>query len=121
MCKQQVNGQALYNPSSSSTSSRLSGATWSISYGDGSSSSGIVYTDKVAVGGVTVASQAVEVAQKVSSSFTSEAQIDGLLGLAFDSLNTVSPTAQKTWFTNAKASLDSPVFTASLGYHTGKH
>lgn len=114
----QVSGQTIYNPSSSSTSSRLSGATWSISYGDGSSSSGIVYTDKVSVGGLSVASQAVEVAQKVSSSFTSESTIDGLLGLAFSSLNTVSPTSQKTFFDNAKSSLTSPVFTADLNYHS---
>lgn len=116
----QVNGQTVYNPSKSTTAKSLSGATWSITYGDGSSSSGKVYTDKVAVGGLTVASQAVEVATTVSSSFSSESETDGLLGLAFSSLNTVSPTQQKTFFDNAKASLDSPVFTADLKYHTGK-
>ncbi|KAG8159395.1 hypothetical protein KVR01_011056 [Diaporthe batatas] len=113
----QVKGQAVYDPSKSSTAKSLSGASWSITYGDGSSSSGKVYTDTVAVGGLSVANQAVEVATTVSSSFTSEAEIDGLLGLAFSSLNTVSPTQQKTFFDNAKASLDSPVFTADLKYH----
>lgn len=67
-----------------------------------------------------MAKQAVEVAQQVSSSFTSDSSIDGLLGLAFSSLNTVSPTPQKTFFDNAKASLDSSVFTADLGYHSRK-
>lgn len=80
-----------------------------------------MYTDKVTVGGLTVASQAVEVAQKVSSSFTADSTIDGLLGLAFSTLNTVSPTPQKTFFDNAKASLDSPVFTADLGYHSREY
>lgn len=112
-----VNGQTVFNPSKSSTAKKLSGATWSISYGDGSSSSGDVYTDTVTIGGLTVSSQAVELAQTVSSSFTQDSVIDGLVGLAFSSLNTVEPTAQKTFFDNAKASLDSPVFTADLGYH----
>ncbi|KAI1274999.1 secreted aspartic proteinase precursor [Xylaria sp. FL0933] len=105
-----VNGQTQYSPSKSSTSSKLSGATWDISYGDGSSSSGIVYTDVVKIGGLSVSKQAVESAQTVSSSFTSESNLDGLLGLAFSTLNTVSPTQQKTWFDNIKSSLDSPLF-----------
>ncbi|KAI0803466.1 secreted aspartic proteinase precursor [Xylaria sp. FL0064] len=105
-----VNGQTQYSPSKSSTSAKLSGAKWSISYGDGSSSSGIVYTDVVNIGGLSVSKQAVESAQTVSSSFTSESDLDGLLGLAFSTLNTVTPTQQKTWFDNIKSSLDSPLF-----------
>jgi len=105
-----VNGQTQYAPAKSSTSAKLSSARWSISYGDGSSSSGIVYTDVVKIGSLSVAKQAVESAQTVSSSFTSESNLDGLLGLAFSSLNTVTPTAQKTWFDNIKSSLDSPLF-----------
>lgn len=112
--KSSVNGQSVYTPSKSTTAKKLSGATWSISYGDGSSSSGDVYTDTVTVGGLTVTKQAVESAQQVSSSFSSDSDNDGLLGLAFSSLNTVSPTPQKTFFDNAKAALDSPVFTADL-------
>ncbi|KAI0424238.1 secreted aspartic proteinase precursor [Xylaria sp. FL1042] len=105
-----VNGQTQYSPSKSSSSSKLSGAKWDIAYGDGSSSSGIVYTDVVTIGGLSVTKQAVESAQTVSSSFTSESDLDGLLGLAFSSLNTVTPTQQKTWFDNIKGSLDSPLF-----------
>lgn len=110
----------MYNPSKSSTATKLSGATWSISYGDGSSSSGNVYKDTVTIGGLTVTNQAVELAETVSSTFTEDSVTDGLVGLAFSSLNTVEPTAQKTFFDNAKSSLDSPVFTADLGYHARK-
>lgn len=116
-----VNGQTVYSPSKSSSAKQLSGATWSISYGDGSSSSGDVYSDTVTVGGLTVKSQAVESAKTVSSSFSSDSNNDGLLGLAFSSLNTVSPNPQKTFFDNAKASLDSPVFTADLKHNARKY
>ncbi|KAJ4286631.1 hypothetical protein N0V88_007921 [Collariella sp. IMI 366227] len=116
--KSQVKGQAVYNPNASSTAQKLQGYSWQISYGDGSSSSGDVYTDKVTVGGLVVSSQAVEVAKKVSSEFSSDENNDGLLGLGFSSINTVEPVSQKTFFDNAMAGLDAPVFTADLKAHT---
>lgn len=120
--RNQVNGQALYNPTKSTTAKKLSGYSWSISYGDGSSSSGDVYTDKVTVGGLSVTAQAVESAQTVSSSFTSEGNLDGLLGLAFSSINTVSPRQQTTFFDTAKSKLPSPLFTVDLKYNApGKY
>jgi len=73
-----------------------------------------VYADKVVVGGVTATSQAVEAATSVSSSFLTDKDDDGLLGLAFSSINTVSPTSQKTFFDNVKASLASPLFAVTL-------
>ncbi|KAF5238249.1 hypothetical protein FAUST_5616 [Fusarium austroamericanum] len=107
-------GHDEYNPAKSSTSKKLSGATWSISYGDGSTSSGDVYKDKVSVGGLVVSSQAVESAQRVSDQFEQETGLDGLLGLGFSSINTVTPTQQNTFFDNASPSLQSAVFTANL-------
>ncbi|UQC87582.1 endothiapepsin [Colletotrichum lupini] len=109
----QRNGQTVYDPSKSSTASRLSGATCS---------SGIVYKDTVTVGGLTVTGQAVEAASTVSDSFTSESDLDGLLGLGFSNINTVSPTQQTTFFDTAKSKLDSFLFTADLKHGTaGKY
>ncbi|ROW06840.1 hypothetical protein VMCG_04211 [Cytospora schulzeri] len=115
--KSDIDGQDVYTPGDSSTSKKLSGYTWDISYGDGSSSSGVVYTDVVEIGGVTVTGQAVEAAETVSSSFTEETDLDGLLGLGFDSLNTVSPKSQSTFWSNALDSLDEPVFCANLKHN----
>ncbi|OAQ76682.1 endothiapepsin precursor [Purpureocillium lilacinum] len=107
----------LYSPDKSSTSKKLDGATWQITYADQSSCSGDVYTDTVTVGGLTVKTQAVESAQKVSQQFATGAN-DGLLGLAFSSINTVKPTQQKTWFDNIASGLDSPLFVADLRHNT---
>lgn len=105
-------GHSVYNPA---TSGKVdTGETWSISYGDGSSASGNVYFDKVVVGGTTVNSQAVEAAQRISAQFQSDTANDGLLGLAFDSINTASPNRVATFFDNAKPTLAAPVFTANL-------
>lgn len=109
-----VNGQEVYNPGASNTSSKLQGSTWDISYGDGSSSSGHVYYDNVTVGGLSVYPMAVEAADDVSAEFTADSDIDGLLGLAFGKLNTVSPKKQKTFFEAARPTLDKYVFTADL-------
>lgn len=110
----EVSGQAVYDPSVSNTSEKQSGESWSISYGDGSSSSGDVYYDTVSIGGLSVTDMAVEVATTVSSEFTSDDNMDGLLGLGFSTLNTVSPTQQKTFFDKAKDSLNKFLFTVDL-------
>ncbi|KAL9075017.1 MAG: hypothetical protein Q9161_001948 [Pseudevernia consocians] len=106
-------GHNIYNPANSKTSAVDTGETWSISYGDGSSASGNVYTDVVNVGGTSVTGQAVELAKTISSEFAQD-QSDGLLGLAFSSINTVTPNQVQTFFANAESSLDSPLFTANL-------
>lgn len=109
-----VSGQAIYSPGKSSTASKMDGSSWKISYGDGSSSSGNVYKDVVTIGNLSVQSQAVESATQVSSEFTADSAMSGLVGLAFSSINTVSPKAQNTFFDNAMPKLSQPVFTADL-------
>jgi aspergillopepsin I len=66
------------------------------------------------VGGTTVTKQAVELATKISSQFAADTDNDGLLGLAFKNINTVTPTQQTPFFFNALSSFTSPVFTATL-------
>ncbi|KOS21874.1 Endothiapepsin [Escovopsis weberi] len=112
--KAQAAGHKIWNIGQSKTAKELSGYSWSILYGDHSSSSGNVYTDSVTVGGFTVKTQAVESATKVSAQFTEDTSNSGLLGLAFDVDNTVKPVRQKTWFSNAQSSLKAPLFTANL-------
>lgn len=70
------------------------------------------------VGAVTATTQAVEAATSVSSQFAQDVDTDGLLGLAFSSLNTVRPTQQKTFFDTVHTQLTKPLFAAVLKYHT---
>ncbi|KAJ5204359.1 uncharacterized protein N7498_005238 [Penicillium cinerascens] len=108
-------GHTLYTPSSSA--SQIPGATWSISYDDGSSASGNVFDDVVDVGGVTATSQAVEAAETVSQEFLQNTASDGLLGLAFSIINTVRPTQQTTFFDTVKSQLDLPLFAVTLKHN----
>jgi aspergillopepsin I len=84
----QQSGHSVYNPSKSDTAEELEGATWNITYGDGSGASGNVYLDTVNVGGTEVTKQAVELADTISDQFQQDENNDGLLGLAFSSINT---------------------------------
>lgn len=118
--RNQVNGHPIYDSGKSSSAKKLNNYSWSIRYADQSSCSGDVFTDKVTIGGLTVSNQAVEPAQKVSAQFTNSPQKgSGLLGLAFDKINTVSPQKQKTWFSNIKSRLNKRVFTANLKHQSG--
>ena len=106
-------GHQVYDTSSGT---RLQGASWNISYGDGSGASGVVYTDSVTVGEVTATRQAVEAATAISGGASGQNfdGTDGLLGLASSSINTVQPEQQTTFFDTVKPNLDSPLFTATL-------
>lgn len=107
-------GHTLYDPTKSADFKLLKGASFDISYGDGSGAAGNVGTDTVDIGGATVTGQAIEMATDVSDSFIQDTNSNGLVGLAFSKINTVKPQKQKTFFDNAMPTLAEPVFTADL-------
>lgn len=109
----------LYDPSKSKTSKLAKGLTWEISYGDGSSASGDVHQDQVQLGNLAVDNMSVEVAKKLSNSFIQDVQSDGLLGMAWDSINTVQPTPVETLLTRMMPLLEKPIFTCNLMHGSG--
>lgn len=108
----------IFNPKKSTTFKTQSGSKWQISYGDSSSASGTVGTDNVTLGGLKITGQAIELANKMSDQFI-QGTGDGLLGLAFGSINTVTPTPVATPVENMITQQDIPagseLFTAKLG------
>ncbi|KAI7861368.1 Syncephapepsin [Spinellus fusiger] len=102
-----------FDPKKSKTF-RASNGTWSIHYGDNSSAEGVVAYDTVNLGGINIKGQAVELAQSESSSFETDI-VDGLLGLAFNSITTAKGV--KTPMDNliSQGLIKSPVFGVYLG------
>lgn len=105
-------GHTIFTPAS--TFKTIPNYSWKVQYGDNSTASGYVGTDKVTIGTATVAAQIVEVATTVDATLANQ-HCDGMLGLAFSGDNSVSPEPQKTFFDNLKDQLEQPVLTASLG------
>ncbi|KAJ4302319.1 hypothetical protein N0V88_002463 [Collariella sp. IMI 366227] len=95
--------------------------SWRIQYGDGSSASGFVGTDVISLGGLKIENQAIEVAKQMSAQF-SEGTMDGLLGLAFSTINTIEaggkPSPQPTPVDNMISQKDIPadaeLFTSAM-------
>lgn len=69
-----------YDPSVSSTSSPIPGKTLSITYGDGSTTSGSVWEDTVTIAGLTAVNQVLGAADAMSSDWQSD-PMDGSLYL----------------------------------------
>jgi len=82
-----------YSSSSSSTSQATSSTKdFTISYGDGSTASGPIYTDTVSAGGLSVSSQAFSAVTSESESFAHDPS-DGIMGLAFSTISSIgAPT-----------------------------
>lgn len=111
----QTGHDAIYNPSDSKSFHSTPGAWFDLSYGDNSSTSGVVGTDTVQIGTITVMGQAVELPSTVSSQFSGDTHSDGIVGLGFSqSGNSIRPSPMPTFFENAAPKLKKNVFTASL-------
>lgn len=120
LSQQEIQGQTAFNSAKSESWEPYQGATWNITYGDGSGAGGVVGFDTVDVGGSTVKKQCVELAEYVSQQMVQDPNSDGLLGLAFSNINTVEPESQKTFFENVMDDLTEPLFTADLEESNGK-
>ena len=103
-----------YDPAMSATFRNLSDLHWFIVYGDDSAAMGVVGSDTVRVGGVTVPGQAVELATNLTSTFVNDFENDGLVGLGFSNINNVRPTKQRTLFDNMRPLLKRELFVANL-------
>ncbi|KAJ2959734.1 hypothetical protein NQZ79_g4816 [Umbelopsis isabellina] len=106
-------GKTQYDSSKSSTYKK-DGRAWKISYGDGSSSSGILATDDVTIGGLKITGQTIELAEQISSEFTSD-PTDGLLGLAFDTITSVSGVQTPVDNLISQGLISKPIFGVFLG------
>ena len=112
----------VYDPSKSTTFKSVPGSAFAIHYGDSSHASGEVGVDQVDIGGATVPAQAIELATTVTDGFIKDANADGLLGLGFSNINTITMNGQRqpqpTFFDNVMPTLQDPVFTANLKHNT---
>ena len=118
---QSQTGHTVYDPSKSTTFKAADPTlqnSFAIRFGDGSSASGskpnAIGTDIVDIGGAIAKAQTIQLADTVSGSFTRDTASNGLVGLAFSNINTVKPTAAKTFFDTIADGLDKPILAADL-------
>jgi hypothetical protein len=109
-------GKTLYNPRKSKTYKK-DGRPWNITYGDQSHSGGIMAKDDVNLAGLIIKNQAIEMATSISGQFEQDT-IDGLLGLAFPSISTVSGTKTPVENLITQGLIKNPIFGVFLGKHS---
>ncbi|KAI0518261.1 aspartic peptidase domain-containing protein [Xylaria bambusicola] len=113
----EVDGQTLWEPNKSSTSALIEGCSWSIIYGDWSTSSGKCYTDTFKLGNLSIPNMTIESAESVSDMFTSTSYMSGLVGLAWPDLKQTIPP-QKALIEFLPEVLDEPVFTVDFRHNS---
>ncbi|KAI1093163.1 acid protease [Rostrohypoxylon terebratum] len=86
-------GHNAFDPKKSKTFEKLSGKKWKIQYGDGSTASGDCGSDTLILGNLSIKKQTIECATKLSRQF-SQGTSDGLLGLAWGKINTVTDSGE---------------------------
>ncbi|PVF96166.1 acid protease [Serendipita vermifera] len=112
-CDQNCSGHKAYDPSVSSTS-RDTGDTFSLAYGDGSTASGELFTDTVTVAGLTAQDQTLGAATEYSSNFQpSTFPADGLMGMAFESISGY-PASPVFHTLVSQGQTDEPIFAMKL-------
>jgi len=89
-CDSSCSGHTTYT----TKGAKDAGATFELSYGDGSTVSGEVFTDSVTVAGLTANPQALGAAKQYSSGFQSDQfPADGLMGMAYPEIAQITATA----------------------------
>ncbi|KAK1977385.1 eukaryotic aspartyl protease [Colletotrichum cereale] len=87
----------LYDPSKSTSSQEVPGATWSVSYADDATNSGRVYLDTVRFGLLTdnnrfnIVNASIQSVVNVSQRWAVEPQVSGVLGIAKNRPSSVQP------------------------------
>ncbi|KAM0756027.1 acid protease [Meredithblackwellia eburnea MCA 4105] len=81
-----------YDPDLSTTAQPQKG-TFSIVYGDGSSTSGPIYTDTITIGAFSAPSQYFSPVTELSDSFAQEPE-DGIMGMAYPSISNIKARHQ---------------------------
>ncbi|GAA6041674.1 hypothetical protein JCM8097_003078 [Rhodosporidiobolus ruineniae] len=101
-----------YDPTKSSSSLSVPSKQLNIRYGDGSTTSGGVYTDTVTIAGLTAVNQTLGSATTLSASWVNDPQ-DGLAGMGYQSLSQLrsAPFFQSLV---AQGKLSSPMFSFKL-------
>ncbi|KAI1494430.1 secreted aspartic proteinase precursor [Biscogniauxia mediterranea] len=112
----EVEGQVLWNPKNSSTARLVHNCTWSIMYGDFSTSEGICYQDTFTIGDLVIPNMTIESATDVSDMFTESADMSGLVGLAWPALKQTVPP-QKSLIEFLPDVLEEPVFTVDFQHN----
>lgn len=87
--------------------------TWAVGYNDGSSASGIVFSDTVSFGGIQIKNQAVEAVTQLSGILVG-ADIDGILGMSLGTSQISIPGIHTVLQNLINHPLQSSLFTASL-------
>lgn len=108
--------RTLYDQKQSKTFKKMKGH-FSDYYGDNSNvygGAGSVGNDTVSIGGVSVTEQVFGLPTEASPQYIYDTSSDGLVGLAFESINTIKPGPQKTFFDNVELQLEEPVLTTLL-------
>ncbi|GAA5938023.1 hypothetical protein JCM10213_000812 [Rhodosporidiobolus nylandii] len=82
-----------------SSTANATGQQFQILYGDGSTVSGPVYTDKVSVAGLAAEGQSLAVVNDMEDGMWNDTPVDGIMGMAYSSLSNIgsSPFFQTLW------------------------
>ncbi|ETS78943.1 hypothetical protein PFICI_08796 [Pestalotiopsis fici W106-1] len=112
-----VKGQTIFDINNSTTAKLIPNCTWSIMYGDFSSSSGVVYKDNFALGDLIIKDMTIESAKQVSTQFSNQKEMSGLVGLAFSKIIETKPK-QKSLTDFLPEVLEEPIFTTDLRHNS---